>query len=106
MPKCPFFAFKWVLLEWAIQVRFETLSRDVFYALLVSFETYYAFGEKPYKLFWTWLKKKAFASVGKWLEHLGSGEILYVYRSKVLIVSAGPGKKNLEGMDPVFEPKT
>ena len=41
------------------------------------------------------LKKKIFAFVGKWLEHLESREFLCVHRPKILTVSAGPRYKIL-----------
>ena len=67
-----------------------------FCALQVSFEQiYYAFAKKPDKLFWTRLKKKIFAFVGKSSEHFESREILCVPRPKFLSSSAGPGYKIL-----------
>ena len=58
-------------------------------------QIYYAFAEKPDKLFWARVKEKTFAIVGKWLEHLESREILCVHRLKFLTVSVVPGYKIL-----------
>ena len=67
-----------------------------FYALQVSFQQiYYAFAKKPDKLFWTRLKEKTFAIVGKWLEQLECRGILCVHRPNFLTVSVGRGYKIL-----------
>ena len=67
-----------------------------FCALQVSFERiYYTFAEESGKLFWTRLKERAFALVGKGLEHLQIREFLCVQRPRALIVSAGPRNKTL-----------
>ena len=75
-----------------------------FYALQVSFEQIF-FGirkKKPDKILWARLKEKSFALQGKLLEHLESGEIFCVRRSKCLSVSACPVYKILGEMYPVF----
>ena len=69
---------------------------ESFYALRVSFEKIHkTFAKEPDKLFWTRLKEKAFAFVGKRLEHLVSIESFCVHRPKFLTVSAAPGYKIL-----------
>ena len=65
-----------------------------FYALQVSFEQiYYAFAEKPDKLFWARLREKTFAFAGKRLKHLDTKDILCVHRSKTLNASTIRGYK-------------
>ena len=67
-----------------------------FHALQVSFDkVFYKFAEEPDKLFWTRLKEKASAFLGKRLEHLENREIFCFHRPIVLIVSACPGYKTL-----------
>ena len=96
MPERLFFASKWFFFKRTIEVCFESLSRDQFFALQVSFEKiYYGFSEKPDKLFWTKPKEEIFVFLGKWLEHLESREILCVLYPKVLVVSAGRRYKTL-----------
>ena len=58
-----------------------------FYVLQVSFEQiYFAFAEKLEKVFRTRLKERTFAFVGKRLEHLKAGEVLFGHRPKALSV--------------------
>ena len=69
-----------------------------FYALQVSLQQiYYAFTEKPEKLFWTRPNEKPFAFAGNRLKHLESRDILCIHRPETLKVSTGPGRKNLMG---------
>ena len=75
-----------------------------FNALQVSFEQiYYAFAERPDKLFWARLKKLAVAFAGKRLEHLESTETLCVHHPKTSSVSTGQGYKTSMGLTgPLF----
>ena len=67
-----------------------------FHALQVSFvENFYAFAEKPDKIFSTRLTEKTFAFVVEWTAHLHSREISCGHRPKFLIVSAGLGNRTL-----------
>ena len=87
-----FFASEWLFVDITIELRFEFLSIDLYYALQVSFEKIYcSFALEPEKLFRTKLKEKTFAFAQKWLEHPESWEILRVPRSKILTVSATLG---------------
>ena len=67
-----------------------------FYALQVCFDkVFYIFAEEPHKLIWTRRKEKAFAFLGKRLEHLENREIICFHRPVILIVLAGPGQQIL-----------
>ena len=60
-----------------------------FYALQVSLaQIYYVFPQKPYKLFWTTLKKLIFAPLCKRWEHLQKRNFLCVHCPKMLNFSS------------------
>ena len=65
-----------------------------FYALQISFEEiYYAFAERPDKLFGTRLKQNTFEFAGKSLDYLASGKFLFFRCSEFLIASTVRVKK-------------
>ena len=78
--------FQVVLFSDGIQTSSSKLYHAMsFYDLQVSFQQiYYAFAQKPDKLFWAGLKKVTFAFAGKQLEHLESRGILCVHRPKTV----------------------
>ena len=77
-----------------------------FHGLQVSFESiYYAFAQKPSKLFWARLNKVGFAFAGKRLKHLESRETLCVHHPKSLNALNLREYKKFYRTDPLFVQK-
>ena len=103
MPEHPFFECKrdFYREQMNFVLKFcHVISFYVFHASFVQFHN--AFAEKPDTLFRARLKEKVFAFVGKWLEHLDSGEILFCHCLTTLNALIVQKFKLFEGMHSLF----